>query len=316
MWRYIARRILVSIPVVFFVALITFSIMRLAPGDPVMMLLSNEDEQPDAETIANLERQLGLDKPLPKQFWDWFAGVFTGNMGSSFRSGFEVSELIGPRLQPSISLAVLGLGLGVMVGVPLGVLAAWNANRLIDRGVMLFAVLGWSVPGFFLAYILIFVFAVKLGLFPVVGYVPISEGLFDFLRSLALPAFSVAIAIMALVARMTRSSMIEVLREDYIRTARSKGLRERMVMVRHALKPASIPVVTIVGIAFAGVITGVVITETVYSINGLGRQLVDAVIFRDFPVIQSTMMLVAISYVVVNLVVDVLYVYIDPRIRY
>jgi peptide/nickel transport system permease protein len=316
MWRYIARRILVSIPVVFFVALITFSIMRLAPGDPVMMLLSNEDEQPDAETIANLERQLGLDKPLPKQFWDWFAGVFTGNMGSSFRSGFEVSELIGPRLQPSISLAVLGLGLGVVVGVPLGVLAAWNANRLIDRGVMLFAVLGWSVPGFFLAYILIFVFAVKLGLFPVVGYVPISEGLFDFLRSLALPAFSVAIAIMALVARMTRSSMIEVLREDYIRTARSKGLRERMVMVRHALKPASIPVVTIVGIAFAGVITGVVVTETVYSINGLGRQLVDAVIFRDFPVIQSTMMLVAISYVVVNLVVDVLYVYIDPRIRY
>jgi peptide/nickel transport system permease protein len=316
MWRYIARRILVSIPVVFFVALITFSIMRLAPGDPVMMLLSNEDEQPDAETIANLERQLGLDKPLPKQFWDWFAGVFTGNMGSSFRSGFEVSELIGPRLQPSISLAILGLGLGVVVGVPLGVLAAWNANRLIDRGVMLFAVLGWSVPGFFLAYILIFVFAVKLGLFPVVGYVPISEGLFDFLRSLALPAFSVAIAIMALVARMTRSSMIEVLREDYIRTARSKGLRERMVMVRHALKPASIPVVTIVGIAFAGVITGVVVTETVYSINGLGRQLVDAVIFRDFPVIQSTMMLVAISYVVVNLVVDVLYVYIDPRIRY
>ena len=316
MWRYIARRILVSIPVVFFVALITFSIMRLAPGDPVMMLLSNEDEQPDAETIANLERQLGLDKPLPKQFWDWFAGVFTGNMGSSFRSGFEVSELIGPRLQPSISLAILGLGLGVVVGVPLGVLAAWNANRLIDRGVMLFAVLGWSVPGFFLAYILIFVFAVKLGLFPVVGYVPISEGLFDFLRSLALPAFSVAIAIMALVARMTRSSMIEVLREDYIRTARSKGLRERIVMVRHALKPASIPVVTIVGIAFAGVITGVVVTETVYSINGLGRQLVDAVIFRDFPVIQSTMMLVAISYVVVNLVVDVLYVYIDPRIRY
>ncbi len=316
MWRYIARRILVSIPVVFFVALITFSIMRLAPGDPVMMLLSNEDEQPDAETIANLERQLGLDKPLPKQFWDWFAGVFTGNMGHSFRSGFAVSELIGPRLQPSISLAVLGLGLGVVVGVPLGVLAAWNANRLIDRGVMLFAVLGWSVPGFFLAYILIFVFAVKLGLFPVVGYVPISEGLFDFLRSLALPAFSVAIAIMALVARMTRSSMMEVLREDYIRTARSKGLRERMVMVRHALKPASIPVVTIVGIAFAGVITGVVITETVYSINGLGRQLVDAVIFRDFPVIQSTMMLVAISYVVVNLVVDVLYVYIDPRIRY
>jgi peptide/nickel transport system permease protein len=150
----------------------------------------------------------------------------------------------------------------------------------------------------------------------VVGYVPISEGLFDFLRSLTLPAFSVAIAIMALVARMTRSSMMEVLKEDFIRTARSKGLRERMVMVRHALKPASIPVVTIVGIAFAGVITGVVVTETVYSINGLGRQLVDAVIFRDFPVIQSTMMLVAISYVVVNLVVDVLYVYIDPRIRY
>ncbi len=316
MWRYIARRILVSIPVVFFVALITFSIMRLAPGDPVMMLIGDEDERPDAETIAELERQLGLDKPLPKQFWDWFAGIFTGNMGSSFRSGFEVSELIGPRIQPSVSLAVLGLGLGVIVGVPLGVLAAWNANRLIDRGVMLFAVLGWSVPGFFLAYILIFVFAVKLGMFPVVGYVPISEGLFDFLRSLTLPAFSVAIAIMALVARMTRSSMMEVLREDYIRTARSKGLRERIVMVRHALKPASIPVVTIVGIAFAGVITGVVVTETVYSINGLGRMLVDAVVFRDFPIIQSTMMLVAISYVVVNLIVDVLYVYIDPRIRY
>ena len=316
MWRYIARRILVSIPVVFFVALITFSIMRIAPGDPVMMLIGDEDERPDEETIKELERQLGLDKPLPKQFWDWFAGVFTGNMGASFRSGFEVSELIGPRLQPSISLAVLGLGLGVLVGVPLGVMAAWNANSLIDRGVMLFAVLGWSVPGFFLAYILIFIFAVELDLFPVVGYVPISEGLFDFLRSMTLPSISVAVAIMALVARMTRSSMIEVLREDYIRTARSKGLRERIVMVRHALKPASIPVVTIVGIAFAGVITGVVITETVYSINGLGRKLVDAVIFRDFPIIQSAMMLVAMSYVVVNLIVDVLYVYIDPRIRY
>ena len=316
MWRYIARRILVSIPVVFFVALITFSIMRIAPGDPVMMLIGDEDERPDEETIKALEKQLGLDKPLPKQFWDWFAGVFTGNMGASFRSGFEVSELIGPRLQPSISLAVLGLGLGVLVGVPLGVLAAWNANSLIDRGVMLFAVLGWSVPGFFLAYILIFIFAVELDLFPVVGYVPISEGFFDFLRSMTLPAFSVAIAIMALVARMTRSSMMEVLREDYIRTARSKGLRERVVMVRHALKPASIPVVTIVGIAFAGVITGVVVTETVYSINGLGRMLVDAVVFRDFPIIQSTMMIVAISYVVVNLIVDVLYVYIDPRIRY
>ena len=316
MWTYIARRILVSIPVVFFVALITFSIMRIAPGDPVMMLLSSEDEQPDAETIAALEKQLGLDKPLPKQFWDWFAGIFTGNMGSSFRSGFSVWELIKDSLEPSISLAIMGLGLGVLVGVPLGVAAAWNANSLIDRGVMLFAVLGWSVPGFFLAYILIFVFAVEFKLFPVVGYVPISNGLFDFLRSMTLPSISVAVAIMALVARMTRSSMIEVLREDYIRTARSKGLRERIVMVRHALKPASIPVVTIVGIAFAGVITGVVITETVYSINGLGRKLVDAVIFRDFPIIQSAMMLVAMSYVVVNLIVDVLYVYIDPRIRY
>ena len=316
MGRYIVRRILTSIPVILMVAVITFGIMRIAPGDPVMLMITSENIEPDPETIARMEKILGLDKPLPKQFWDWFAGVFTGNMGISYRSGYSVAELLAPRVQPTLSLAILSMLMGVFAGVPLGVLAAWYANRWIDRVVMIFAVLGWSIPAFWLGFNFIWLFAVNLHWFPVIGYTPITEGFIPYLRSIFLPSLTVGVAIMALVARMTRSSMMEVLQEDYIRTARAKGLVERVVMTRHALKPAAIPVVTIIGMVFAGIVTGLVVTETVFSVPGIGRMVVDAVLYRDFPIIQGVMMLVATSYVVFNLVVDVLYAYLDPRIRY
>ncbi|MDP2947998.1 MAG: ABC transporter permease [Chloroflexota bacterium] len=315
MQAYILRRVLMSLLVIFMVGVITFAIMHIVPGDPVAMLIGVEGGY-DKETVDRMRHTLGLDKPTYRQFLDWFGGIFSGNLGTSIFTGHSVLELLGPRLEPSISLAIMGLTLAVIIGVPMGILAAWNANTWIDRAVMVFAVLGYSIPGFWLGFMFIWLLAVKLPLFPVMGYVPLSQGLLPFLRSLTLPAVTIAIAFIALIARMTRSSMLEVLREDYIRTARAKGLPERVIMVRHAFRPASIPVLTIIGLAFALAVTGVVVTETVFSIPGTGRLVVDAVSRRDFPVIQGVMMLVATAYVMVNLVVDVVYAYLDPRIRY
>jgi peptide/nickel transport system permease protein len=310
---YILRRLLASIPVLLLVGIITFSLLHLAPGDPAAIIAG---DLASPEQVAETRRLLGLDKPFLVQVGLWFGRLLQGDLGTSIFSGHTVASLIASRLEPSLSLGLLGILLSVLIGVPLGALAAWKANTWIDRSVMFFVVVGFSVPVFWLGFNLVWLFSVSLQLLPAAQYKPLSQGVGPWLRHLILPAVTVAIVFAALIARMTRSSMLEVLREDYIRTARAKGLAERVVLVRHALKAASLPIITVIGLIFALMVTGLVVTETVFAIPGVGRLVVDAVIRRDYPVIQGVMMAVAVVYVFINLLVDVMYAYLDPRIRY
>ena len=313
MFQYVVQRIIATVPVVLLVAIITFSLVHIAPGDPAAVIAGDFGNPEDIERVR---KQLGLDKPILQQFWIWLSHVARGDLGSSIFSRYPVTDLIAQRLQPTIVIALTSEILAVVIAVPLGVLAAWKANSLIDRAVMLFAVLGFSIPVFWLAYNMIFLFAVRLEWLPAVGYEPISNGIVPWLKSITLPSIAIAVIFAALIARMTRTTMLEILREDYIRTARAKGLGDRLVLLRHALKNASVPVVTVIGLGLAGLIGGLVVTETVFAIPGLGRLIVEAVLRRDYPVIQGVMMLITLVYVLVNLIVDISYAYLDPRIRY
>jgi peptide/nickel transport system permease protein len=313
MLQYVIQRIIATIPVVLLVAIITFSLVHIAPGDPAAVIAGDFG---NPEDIQRVRKHLGLDKPIHEQLWIWLTQVAKGDLGSSIFSRYPVTELIAQRLQPTIVLALASEILAVVIAVPLGVIAAWKANTLIDRAIMLFAVLGFSIPVFWLAYNLIFLFAVRLEWLPAVGYEPISNGIVPWLKSITLPTIAIAVIFAALIARMTRTTMLEILREDYIRTARAKGLADRLVLLRHALKNASVPVVTVIGLGLAGLIGGLVVTETVFAIPGLGRLIVEAVLRRDYPVIQGVMILVTMAYVLVNLIVDLSYAYLDPRIRY
>ncbi len=317
MLPYILRRVVMAIPVFIGVSIITFSIMQLAPGDPAAILLGGDFLQiATQEDIDAARAQLGVDRPAVVQYLDWMGGFFTGDLGTSLFTGKSVSELIGPRVEPTVSMILMGILLAITFGIPMGIVAAWKSNTWIDRVVMIFAVIGFSMPGFWLALNLIWLFSVTLGWTPVFGFTDFSDGVPEFLRHLILPSISIGVSFMALNARMTRSSMLEVLRDDYIRTARAKGLVESVVLVRHALRAASMPIVTIIGLSFAGAVTGAVLTETVFAIPGMGRLFVGAVGDRDFPVIQGLMMIFAGAYVFVNLAVDILYAYLDPRVRY
>ncbi len=310
---YIIRRLLASIPVIFLVGIITFSILHIAPGDPAV-LMAGEEATP--EDVEKMRQALGFDKPFHIQFGVWVGNLLRGDLGTSIFSKHTITSLMAPRLQPTLSLGMLAIVLSILMGIPMGILAAWKVGSLTDRGVMVFAVLGFSVPVFWLGFIFIWVFAVNFRIFPAVGFVPISEGIYPYLKSLTLPALANAIPFSALVARMTRSTMVEVLQEDYIRTARAKGLGELGVIGRHALRNASIPIVTVIGLVFAALVSGAVVTETVFAIPGLGRLLVDGVVRRDYPIVQAMLMVTAVSYVFVNLVIDIFYAYLDPRIRY
>ena len=313
MGLYIVRRLLASIPVILLVGVLTFSILHIAPGDPAV-LMAGEEATP--EDVEEMRVALGFDKPFIVQFGRWAGRLLKGDLGTSIFSQHSIASLMKPRLQPTLSLAFLAITLSIAIGVPIGVLAAWKVGTLVDRAVMLFAVLGFSIPVFWLGFLFIWAFAVQIHLFPAVGFVPITDGVFPFLRSLTLPALSNAIPFSALVARMTRSTMVEVMKEDYIRTARAKGLSEAVVNIRHGLRNASIPIITVVGLVFAALVGGAVVTETVFAIPGLGRLLVDGVVRRDFPIVQAMLMVVAVAYVFVNLLVDITYAYLDPRIRY
>jgi len=263
-----------------------------------------------------MRQKLGLDRPLYIQFWKWLAQLFRGDLGNSVLSGQPVLEAITERLEQTLSLSITAGCLTVFIALPLGILAAWKANTWIDRSTMVFATLGFSIPAFWVGINLIYLFSVKLRILPVMGYVPLKEGLVPFLKHLALPTLTLTLAYAALIVRMTRASMLEILREEYIRTARAKGLQERLVLLRHALKNAAIPIVTIIGISFGGLVSGVVVTETVFAIPGVGRLVVEAVANRDYPIIQGGILLVGLSYVLINLVVDLLYCYFDPRVKY
>ncbi len=313
MWRYILQRLLITIPVVVLVGVITFSLLQVAPGNPAA-IIGGDEATP--EQIKEIEHALGLDKPYLGQLGDFLSRMARGDFGTSIFSQRQIGELIQPRLQPTLSLGVQVVILSTILGVGMGMLSAWKAGTKIDRGVMVFAVLGFAVPGFWLAILTIWVFAVNLGWFPVIGYSPIGDGLFEHLRSMFLPVMVNSYLGSALVMRITRSAMLEILREDYIRTARAKGLRERVVFFVHVLRPSSIPIVTVVGATVGALATGFVLTETIFAIPGLGQMLVQAITRRDFPIIQALLMVVAVTLIMVNLLVDIVYAYIDPRIRY
>jgi peptide/nickel transport system permease protein len=295
------------------VAVLVFLILRLTPGDPAAVLAG---DQATAEQIAMIRANLGLDRSIPEQFLIWFGHLLQGDLGQSYYSKMPVTQLIAQRIEPTLSLAMITITLAVAVAVPLGVLAAWRFGSWLDRGVMAFSVAGFSVPVFVSAYLLIWLLSLKLGWFPVQGYKRISGGVGPWLYHLMLPAITLSLIYIALIARVTRASVLETLGEDYIRTARAKGLPEALVLKRHALANAAVPIATVIGIGIALLIGGVVVTESVYAIPGLGRLTVDAVLARDFPTVQGVILLFSFVYVLVNLLVDLSYVFFDPRIRY
>ena len=313
MLAFLARRLLSTLPVLLVVAVLVFLMLRLTPGDPAAVLAG---DAATTEQIEKIRAGLGLDRSIPEQFAIWFGHLVQGDLGQSYYYKLPVTTLISQRLEPTLSLAAITITISVLVAVPLGVIAAWRFGGWLDRGLMAFSVLGFSVPVFVSAYVLIWLVSLKLGWFPVQGYRRFAEGVGPWLYHLALPAFTLSLIYVALIARVTRASVLETLGEDYIRTARAKGLPETTVLTRHALANAAVPIATVIGIGIALLIGGVVVTESVYAIPGLGRLTVDAVLARDFPTIQGVILLFSFVYVLVNLLVDLSYVFFDPRIRY
>jgi peptide/nickel transport system permease protein len=313
MIAYIIRRLLATVPVMLTVGVFVFFLLRIAPGDPAAIIAGDNATSQD---IDNIRGKLGLDRPMIEQFVQWSWRLLQGDLGISIFSNLPVTTLIVQRMEPTIALTISTLMVAVALAIPMGVLAAWKARTLVDRLVMGFAVLGFAVPVFVAGYVLIYVFSVQLGWLPVQGYRPIGEGFWPFAQSLVLPSIALGTTYCALIARITRASMLEVLSQDYIRTAESKGLAQTRVLLLHALKNAAVPIVTVIGIGIALLISGVVITETVFNIPGLGRLTVDAVLKRDYPIVQGLILVFAFAKVLVNLMVDVSYAFLDPRIRY
>lgn len=313
MLALILKRIVATIPVIGVVALTLFALLHLTPGDPAQIIAGDYATPQD---IAKIRAALGLDKPLLIQAGIWLGNVLRGDLGTSIYSGLPVTTLIAQRVGPTVALTLLAMLISVTLAVPLGVLAAWRQGSWIDRVIMIFSVSGFSMPVFWLGFLLVWVFSIWLGVLPVQGYQPLAEGPWQFLRHLILPAATLSLIYMALIARMTRASMLGVLGEDYVRTAFAKGLPPRRVLLGHALKAASLPVVTIIGVGFALLIGGAVVTESVFALPGIGRLTVDAIVRRDYPVIQGVILIISGVYVLLNLVIDILYVFLDPRIRY
>jgi peptide/nickel transport system permease protein len=313
MTAYIVRRLLATIPVMVVVALFVFFLLHLTPGDPAAVI-AGDDASP-AE-IDGVRRKLGLDRPVWEQFGIYIWSLMRGDLGTSIFSNLPVTTLVKQRLEPSVVLALSTLVVAVVFAIPMGVIAAWKARTAIDRIVMGFSVIGFAMPVFLIGYLLIYIFAIELRWLPVQGYRPLAQGIGQTARSIVLPAFALGMVYMALIARITRASMLEVLSEDYIRTAHAKGVATSAVLLRHALKNAAVPIVTVIGIGLALLISGVVITETVFNIPGLGRLTVDAVLKRDYPIVQGLILVFAAAKVLVNLIIDISYAFLDPRIRY
>jgi len=313
MFAYIARRLLAAIPVIIMVAVVVFAMLRLTPGDPAAILAGDDAT---SEQLEQIRVSMGLDKPILTQFAVWVGQLAQGDLGQSLLSRKPVLDLISERVGPTVALATSVLIVTILVAIPMGIIAARHRGKLLDRAVMTLSVFGFSVPVFVIGYLIIYLLALKLGWFPVQGYRPLANGFWPFVQRLVLPTLALSGIYIALVARITRSSIIEVMNEDYIRTARAKGARESTILLRHALKNAAVPIVTIIGIGVAALITGVVVTESVFNLPGLGRLVVEAVLARDYPIIQGLILLFSLAYILINLVVDVLYTVFDPRIRY
>jgi peptide/nickel transport system permease protein len=313
MLAFLLRRVVATLPVLIVVALIVFLMTRLAPGDPAAVILG---DNASAENVAKVRADLGLDQALPVQFARWGWKVVQGNLGESYFMKIPVSTLISQRIEPTVSLAALTLVFTLVLAIPLGVVAAWRHGGWLDRMLMGFSSLGFSIPIFVVGYVLIWLFALKLQWLPVQGYDRIADGVLPWLSHLLLPALALSVIYIALIARVTRASVAEAMTEDYIRTARAKGIGEKQVLIRHALANAAVPIVTVVGIGIALLIGGVVVTESVFNIPGLGSLTVDAVLSRDFPLIQGITLFFSVIYVLINLLVDISYLVFDPRIRY
>src|ERR1700690_986314 len=313
MVSYILRRVLATLPVMAIVALFVFSLLCIAPGDPAAVIAGDQASPADVERIR---QSLGLDRPFLVQFGTWVWNILHGDLGTSIFTSLPVAALIAQRIEPTLSLMAITLVLTILIAVPLGVVAAWKAGSWIDRTIMAFAVFAFSLPVFVVGYLLAYVFALELEWFPVQGYTPLSQGFWPWLQNLILPAIALGCVYIALIARVTRASMLEVLQQDYIRTARAKGLGQPGILFVHALKNAAVPIVTVIGIGVALLIGGAVVTESVFAIPGLGRLTVDAILRRDYPVIQGVVLMFSFLYTLVNLMVDVTYTMLDPRIRY
>ena len=313
MGRYVLRRFIAMIPVLFLVSVIVFSLLHLTPGDPATTILG---EEATPENLAALRHELGLDQPLPVQYVRWLADVLQGDLGRSLRTNKPVSESIMERLPVTLELTFLAIVISLIIAIPVGIISAMRRNSAVDATSTAIALMGVSLPNFFLAILLIFLFSVRLGWLPPIGYTPFLEDPIDNLKRMAMPAITLGTALAAIVMRMTRSSLLEVLDQDYIRTARAKGLRESRMIRVHAMKNAMIPVVTIVGLQVGGLLGGAIITETIFVQPGIGRLLVDAIFQRDFPIVQGVVLFASVAFLMANLAVDLAYAYLDPRIRY
>ena len=313
MLRIILRRLGATIPVMLVVAVVVFLMLHLSNGDPAA-IIAGDNATP--EDIAQIRISLGLDRPLVEQFAQWIWQLAHGDLGASIFNRVPVSTMIAQRVEPTLALTVLTMTIAVMLAIPLGVLAAWRVGTWVDHAIMALAVAAFSCPVFLIGYALVGQFARTWKILPVQGYTPIAEGLVPFLLHLALPAVSLGLIYTALLARMTRSTMLEVLGEDYIRTARAKGLGVMPVLLRHGLRNAAVPIVTTIGLGIALLIGGVVVAESVFAIPGIGRLTVEALQQRDYPVIQGVILVSSLVYVLVNLLIDLSYLLLDPRIRY
>jgi peptide/nickel transport system permease protein len=312
MTAYILRRLVLLIPVILVVGIVVFALVHLTPGDPAAVILG---DRASGEDIERLREQLGLNDPLPVQFLRWFGGVLRLDFGESIFIGEPVTQALLDRVQPTLLLTLYAICVQITIGIPAGVISAVRHNSIVDRILTVLAISGAAVPTFFLGIVLILLFAVRLRWLPSGGYVPLTEDPAQHFKSMLMPAFTLGFSSAGLLARLVRSSMLDVLREDYVRTAFAKGLPERLVVVRHALRNALIPAVTVIGTSVGALLGGAVVTETVFTIPGMGRLVVQSIARRDYPIIQGAVMTIAMTYVLVNLIVDLLYVYADPRVQ-
>ncbi|HYH13424.1 MAG TPA: ABC transporter permease [Thermomicrobiales bacterium] len=312
MLTYILRRLVLLIPVILIVGLVVFTLVHLTPGDPAAVILG---DQATPEDVQELRDRLGLNDPLPVQFFNWFTGVLRLDFGDSIFLGIPVTEALLDRVEPTVLLTTYAMVVQLLIGIPLGVISALKSGSIIDRLMTALAISGAAIPTFFLGIMLILIFAVTLQWLPSVGYVSPTEDPWGHVQSMIMPAFALGFSTAGLLARLIRSSMLDVLNEDYVRTAKAKGLAHRDVVIRHALRNALVPAITVIGTSVAALLGGAVVTETVFTIPGMGRLVVQSISRRDYPIIQGAIMAIAVSYVLVNLLVDILYVYADPRVR-
>ena len=313
MFSYIVRRLGATVVVMAVVAFIVFSLLYLTHGDPAAVIAGDVATEDD---IKRIRQSLGLDQPFIVRFGAWLWSLLHGDLGISIFTNLPVTKLIAQRIEPTISLTICTLIVAIITSVPLGTIAAARAESKTDRAIMGFSVLGFSLPVFVLAYLLILLFSLQLQILPVQGYRPIAEGFWPWLKHLILPSLALGTVYAALITRITRASVLDVLAQDYIRTAQAKGLEERNILIHHALKNAAVPIITIIGIGIGLLISGAVVTETVFAIPGIGRLTVDAILRRDYPIIQGVILIFSATYVIINLLIDLSYVFFDPRIRY